>query len=122
MVDRSGASEWRKQANNMAALRYLEMQRAAQPELAEWYSSMADLYERKLWHQLTQKLEQFVALTVFQVLRVFVGWRCFAWLIDCEREVGRCRFRVSCGIFLLWWCGVERVWGDHQGSIEYLVY
>jgi 26S proteasome regulatory subunit N9 len=50
----------------MAALRYLEMQRAAQPELAEWYSSMADLYERKLWHQLTQKLEQFVALTVFQ--------------------------------------------------------
>jgi hypothetical protein len=51
----------------MAALRYLEMQRAVQPELAEWYSSMADLYQRKLWHQLTQKLEQFFALTVFQV-------------------------------------------------------
>lgn len=50
----------------MAALRYLEMQTKAQPELAEWYSSMADLYQRKLWHQLTQKLEQFVALTVFQ--------------------------------------------------------
>ncbi|KAG0560472.1 hypothetical protein M758_10G177700 [Ceratodon purpureus] len=50
----------------MAALQYLERQRAAQPELAEWYTSMADLYERKLWHQLTLKLDQFVALTVFQ--------------------------------------------------------
>ncbi|XP_024384021.1 26S proteasome non-ATPase regulatory subunit 13 homolog B [Physcomitrium patens] len=50
----------------MAALQYLEKQRAAQPELAEWYTSMADLYQRKLWHQLTQKLDQFVALTVFQ--------------------------------------------------------
>ncbi|XP_024397666.1 26S proteasome non-ATPase regulatory subunit 13 homolog B [Physcomitrium patens] len=50
----------------MAALQYLEKQRAAQPELAEWYASMADLYQRKLWHQLTQKLDQFVALTVFQ--------------------------------------------------------
>ncbi|KAG0567757.1 hypothetical protein KC19_7G158100 [Ceratodon purpureus] len=50
----------------MAALHYLETQRAAQPELAEWYTSMADLYQRKLWHQLTQKLDQFVALTVFQ--------------------------------------------------------
>lgn len=50
----------------MAALKYLETQRAAQPELAEWYNALADLYERKLWHQLTLKLEQFVALAVFQ--------------------------------------------------------
>lgn len=42
----------------------------AHPELADWYSSMADLYERKLWHQLTQKLDQFVALAVFQVCHV----------------------------------------------------
>ncbi|XP_058086918.1 26S proteasome non-ATPase regulatory subunit 13 homolog B-like [Magnolia sinica] len=50
----------------MAALKYLESQRDAQPELAEWYNSLADLYQKKLWHQLTLKLEQFVALTVFQ--------------------------------------------------------
>ncbi|KAJ7551239.1 hypothetical protein O6H91_06G006400 [Diphasiastrum complanatum] len=50
----------------MAALRYLENQRMAQPELADWYNSLADLYERKLWHQLTLKLEQFVALAVLQ--------------------------------------------------------
>lgn len=50
----------------MAALKYLEMQRAEQPELSEWYSSLADLYERRLWHQLTLKLEQFVALAVLQ--------------------------------------------------------
>ncbi|RVW80556.1 26S proteasome non-ATPase regulatory subunit 13-like A [Vitis vinifera] len=50
----------------MAALQYLESLRAAHPELAEWYNSLADLYQRKLWHQLTLKLEQFVALAVFQ--------------------------------------------------------
>ncbi|ERN15530.1 26S proteasome non-ATPase regulatory subunit 13 homolog A [Amborella trichopoda] len=50
----------------MSALKYLESQRNAQPELAEWYSSLADLYQRKLWHQLTLKLEQFVALAVLQ--------------------------------------------------------
>ncbi|XXG43809.1 hypothetical protein AAC387_Pa01g3764 [Persea americana] len=50
----------------MAALRYLELQCNAQPELADWYNSLADLYQKKLWHQLTNKLEQFVALAVFQ--------------------------------------------------------
>ncbi|XP_068305973.1 26S proteasome non-ATPase regulatory subunit 13 homolog B-like [Pyrus communis] len=50
----------------MAALQYLESLRNAHPELAEWYNSLADLYQRKLWHQLTLKLEQFVALSVFQ--------------------------------------------------------
>lgn len=75
-----------KQHSNMAALRYLEMQRAAQPELAEWYSSMADLYERKLWHQLTQKLEQFVALTVFQVwLWHGAAWRGVAAFLSVRR-------------------------------------
>ncbi|THU61309.1 hypothetical protein C4D60_Mb07t21940 [Musa balbisiana] len=48
------------------ALQYLEAQRHAQPELADWYSAFADLYQRKLWHQLTLKLEQFVRLAVVQ--------------------------------------------------------
>ncbi|XVF13707.1 hypothetical protein REPUB_Repub08aG0230600 [Reevesia pubescens] len=50
----------------MAALQYLESLRNEHPELADWYNSFADLYQKKLWHQLTLKLEQFVALTVFQ--------------------------------------------------------
>ncbi|OMO93482.1 hypothetical protein COLO4_16915 [Corchorus olitorius] len=50
----------------MAALQYLESLRNQHPELADWYNSLADLYQKKLWHQLTLKLEQFVALTVFQ--------------------------------------------------------
>ncbi|KAG2676760.1 hypothetical protein I3760_12G067200 [Carya illinoinensis] len=49
-----------------APLQYLESLRNAHPELADWYASLADLYQRKLWHQLTSKLEQFVALAVFQ--------------------------------------------------------
>ena len=50
----------------MAALQYLETLRSAHPELGEWYNALADLYQKKLWHQLTLKLEQFVALAVFQ--------------------------------------------------------
>ncbi|KAL5538954.1 hypothetical protein UlMin_042993 [Ulmus minor] len=50
----------------MAALQYLESLSNAHPELAEWYNSLADLYQKKLWHQLTLKLDQFVALAVFQ--------------------------------------------------------
>ncbi|XP_030454203.1 26S proteasome non-ATPase regulatory subunit 13 homolog B-like [Syzygium oleosum] len=45
----------------MAALQYLESQRSAYPELAEWYNALEDLYQKKLWHQLTLKLEQFVS-------------------------------------------------------------
>ncbi|KAH6784781.1 Proteasome component domain protein [Perilla frutescens var. hirtella] len=50
----------------MAALQYLETLRNAHPELSEWYNALSDLYQRKLWHQLTLKLEQFVTLAVFQ--------------------------------------------------------
>jgi len=50
----------------MAALEYLDSLRNSHPELSDWYNTLADLYQRKLWHQLTLKLEQFVALAVFQ--------------------------------------------------------
>jgi hypothetical protein len=48
------------------ALQYVEAQRQARPDLADWYASLADLYQRKLWHQLTLKLDQFLALAVVQ--------------------------------------------------------
>jgi len=50
----------------MAAIQYLDSLRNTHPELAEWYNTLSDLYHKKLWHQLTLKLEQFVALAVFQ--------------------------------------------------------
>ncbi|GAB2295547.1 26S proteasome non-ATPase regulatory subunit 13 A [Dionaea muscipula] len=50
----------------MAALQYLDSLRSSHPELSDWYNNLADLYQKKLWHQLTQKLEEFVALAVFQ--------------------------------------------------------
>ena len=46
---------------------YLNGQSAAHPELAEHFTVMADLYTRRLWHQLTMKLEAAVALPEFQV-------------------------------------------------------
>ncbi|GFZ17098.1 proteasome component (PCI) domain protein [Actinidia rufa] len=50
----------------MAALQYLDSLRNSHPELTDWYNTLSDLYQKKLWHQLTLKLEQFVALAVFQ--------------------------------------------------------
>ncbi|KAM7507257.1 hypothetical protein LguiA_017710 [Lonicera macranthoides] len=50
----------------MAALQYLDTLRNSHPELSDWYNTLSDLYQRKLWHQLTLKLEQFLALAVFQ--------------------------------------------------------
>ncbi|KAK9156183.1 hypothetical protein Sjap_003663 [Stephania japonica] len=45
---------------------FLEEQRDAHPDLAEWYDSLLDLYHKKLWHQLTTKLDQFFALPELQ--------------------------------------------------------
>eukprot|EP00897_Mesotaenium_endlicherianum_P009535 jgi/Mesen1/860/ME000114S10940 len=50
----------------MSAVDFLESQKAVHPDLASWYTEMADLYQRKLWHQLTVKLEQFVTLAALQ--------------------------------------------------------
>ncbi|XP_070058065.1 26S proteasome non-ATPase regulatory subunit 13 homolog B-like [Nicotiana tomentosiformis] len=50
----------------MAALQYLESLCNAHPELSDWYTTLSDLYQRKLWHQLTLKLDQFVSLPLFQ--------------------------------------------------------
>uniref|UniRef100_A0A803MCY1 PCI domain-containing protein n=1 Tax=Chenopodium quinoa TaxID=63459 RepID=A0A803MCY1_CHEQI len=52
----------------MSALQYLDTLRSAHPELAEWYNTLADLYQKKLWHQLTLELEKFVALAAGDAL------------------------------------------------------
>ncbi|XP_074334377.1 26S proteasome non-ATPase regulatory subunit 13 homolog A isoform X2 [Apium graveolens] len=50
----------------MAALQYLDTLRNSHPELSDWSNTLSDLYQRKLWHQLTLSLEQFIAHAVFQ--------------------------------------------------------
>jgi len=54
------------------ALQYVEAQRQARPDLADWYASLADLYQRKLWHQLTLKLFQLLQLQAAQVRFLFI--------------------------------------------------
>ena len=44
----------------------LNAQANASPDMAPHYQTMRDLYERRLWHQLTMKLEEVVALPAFQ--------------------------------------------------------
>jgi 26S proteasome regulatory subunit N9 len=55
------------------ALQYVEAQRQARPDLAEWYADLADLYQRKLWHQLTLKLDQFLQIPLAQVPTPFLS-------------------------------------------------
>lgn len=45
---------------------FLNGQANASPDMAPHYETMRDLYERRLWHQLTMKLEEVVALPAFQ--------------------------------------------------------
>lgn len=54
------------------ALQYVEAQRQLRPDLSDWYASLADLYQRKLWHQLTLKLDQFLQLQAAQVRFLFL--------------------------------------------------
>ena len=45
---------------------FLNGQASKQPELAELFAELRSFYERKLWHELTMKLEEAVALPAFQ--------------------------------------------------------
>eukprot|EP00244_Chara_vulgaris_P005749 TRINITY_DN2223_c0_g1_i1.p1 TRINITY_DN2223_c0_g1~~TRINITY_DN2223_c0_g1_i1.p1 ORF type:complete len:448 (-),score=99.19 TRINITY_DN2223_c0_g1_i1:164-1324(-) len=44
----------------MAAIKFVESLQGAYPDLTEWFAQMGELHQRKLWHELTLKLEQFL--------------------------------------------------------------
>ncbi|KAM0934474.1 putative proteasome component (PCI) domain, 26S Proteasome non-ATPase regulatory subunit 13 [Dioscorea sansibarensis] len=94
------------------ALQYLETQRNARPELAEWYSALADLYERKLWHQLTLKLEQFVALAVVQAGDALIQLY-NDFITDFETKINLLKLAHFAVI-------VSRQYSDKQVAISYL--
>ncbi|GBG73033.1 hypothetical protein CBR_g12752 [Chara braunii] len=43
-----------------AAVKFVEALQVAYPDLTEWFVQMGELHQRKLWHELTLKLEQFL--------------------------------------------------------------
>ena len=45
---------------------WLTAQASGSPPLAAQYDALRELYDRKLWHQLTMKLEEIVAMPDFQ--------------------------------------------------------
>ncbi|KAM0935708.1 putative proteasome component (PCI) domain, 26S Proteasome non-ATPase regulatory subunit 13 [Dioscorea sansibarensis] len=94
------------------ALQYLETQRNARPELAEWYSALADLYQRKLWHQLTLKLEQFVALAVVQAGDALIQLY-NDFITDFETKINLLKLAHFAVI-------VSRQYSDKQVAISYL--
>ncbi|KAI3716841.1 hypothetical protein L1987_68029 [Smallanthus sonchifolius] len=50
----------------MDAVEYLDSVRNAHPELSDWCNTLSDFYQRKLWYDLTFKLDQFTVLPVLQ--------------------------------------------------------
>jgi 26S proteasome regulatory subunit N9 len=46
---------------------FLESLQVEHPSIAEYFARFADLYQRKLWHQLTLLLEEVIALPEFQI-------------------------------------------------------
>ncbi|CDP11711.1 unnamed protein product [Coffea canephora] len=96
----------------MAALQYLETLRNVHPELSEWYDSLADLYQRKLWHQLTQKLEQFVALSVFQAGDALIQLY-HNFIADFETKINLLKLAHFAVI-------VSRQYSEREAAISYL--
>ncbi|KAL9350265.1 hypothetical protein Peur_057520 [Populus x canadensis] len=96
----------------MAALQYLETQRNAHPELDEWYNSLADLYQKKLWHQLTLKLEQFVALAVFQAGDALIQFY-HNFITDFETKINLLKLAHFAVI-------VSRRYAEKEAAISYL--
>ncbi|XP_030511467.2 26S proteasome non-ATPase regulatory subunit 13 homolog B-like [Rhodamnia argentea] len=96
----------------MAALQYLDTLRSAHPEMAEWYTSLADLYQKKLWHQLTLKLEQFVALAVSQAGDLLIQLY-HNFITDFETKINLLKLAHFAVI-------VSRQYSEKQASISYL--
>ncbi|CAL9099232.1 26S proteasome non-ATPase regulatory subunit 13 homolog B-like [Musa acuminata AAA Group] len=94
------------------ALQYLESQRDAQPELADWYNALADLYQRKLWHQLTVKLEQFVALAVVQAGDVLIQLY-HNFIMEFETKINLLKLAHFAGV-------ISRQYSEKEAAISYL--
>ncbi|CAI9109331.1 OLC1v1009135C1 [Oldenlandia corymbosa var. corymbosa] len=96
----------------MAALQYLDSLRNTQPELSDWYNTLADLYQRKLWHQLTQKLEQFVALAVFQAGDALIQFY-HNFITDFETKINLLKLAHFAVI-------VSRQYSEREAAVSYL--
>ncbi|KAL9242641.1 hypothetical protein vseg_016624 [Gypsophila vaccaria] len=96
----------------MSAVEYLENQRKSNPELAEWYNTLSDLYHKKLWHQLTLKLEQFISLAVFQagdsLIQLYHNF-----ITDFETKINLLKLAHFAVI-------VSRQYGEKEAAVGYL--
>ncbi|XP_037479208.1 26S proteasome non-ATPase regulatory subunit 13 homolog B-like [Triticum dicoccoides] len=95
-----------------APLEFLEAQGSTRPELAEWYAALADLYQRKLWHQLTLKLDQFLALAVVQAGDALIQLYTH-FISDFESKINLLKFAHFAVV-------VSRQYSDKDAGISYL--
>ncbi|PIA61080.1 hypothetical protein AQUCO_00300536v1 [Aquilegia coerulea] len=93
----------------MAVVEFLESQRNVKPELAEWYDAFADLYQRKLWHQLTVKLDQFFSLQAGDALIQLYN----NFITDFETKINPLKLAHFAVI-------VSRQYSDREAATSYL--
>ncbi|XP_033128289.1 26S proteasome non-ATPase regulatory subunit 13 homolog A isoform X2 [Brassica rapa] len=96
----------------MAALQYLESLKSSHPELNEWYDSLSDLYQKKLWHQLTLKLEQFIALSVFQAGDALIQFY-HNFITDFETKINLLKLAHFAVV-------VSRQYSEKEAAVSYL--
>lgn len=96
----------------MSTLQYLETLRNSHPELSEWCNTLADLHQKKLWHQLTLKLEEFVALAVFQAGDALIQLY-HNFIADFETKINLLKLAHFAVI-------VSRQYGEKEAAIGYL--
>lgn len=46
--------------NLLSVAQYLQQQQQARPDQAQWFSTFEELYSRKLWHQLSTKIFEYI--------------------------------------------------------------
>ncbi|GAB2235382.1 hypothetical protein Droror1_Dr00025806 [Drosera rotundifolia] len=93
-------------------LQYLETLRNSHPELSVWFNDLSDLYQKKLWHQLTLKLEQFLALSVLQAGDTLIQLY-HNFIVDFEMKMNPLKLAHFAVI-------VSRQYATKEASISYL--
>ncbi|KAF3447708.1 hypothetical protein FNV43_RR08411 [Rhamnella rubrinervis] len=95
----------------MAALQYLDSLRNSHPELSDWYT-LADLYEKKLWHQLTSSLSS-SSLSLFSRLE-------FCDCLVIREEERYLVDRVLDRGLGFYGGGIRVLWVEKEAAISYL--
>lgn len=97
---------------SQAVLDFLESRKSVHPELQDQYAQFADLYRKKLYHQLTLKIEEFVTLPQVQPEEELVQFY-NRFIKDFEAKLNPLSLVRICVI-------ISRTFKEKEAALEYL--